>query len=70
MGEGVRLQSDPVPVILGTEPHPRLWSRRCHTLTNPVEVQYRLQRSGDCQRKLVGLVEGILIPVGGGHGGG
>ena len=62
-------QSDPVPVILGTEPHPRLWSRHRPTLPSRVDVQCHLHRSGGCLRKLVGLVEEILNPVGGGHGG-
>jgi hypothetical protein len=68
--EGVRPQSDPVPIIPGTEIYPRLWSLRRPTLPSRFEVQYHLQRSGGCRRKLVGLVKEILNPVGGGHGGG
>ena len=68
--EGVRPQSDPVPVILGTEPHRRLWSHHRPTPTSQVEVQCPLQRSGGCRRKLVGLDEGTLCPVGGGRGDG
>ena len=68
--EGVRPQSDPVPVILGTGIHPRLWTRHRPTLPSRVDVQCHLQRSVGCRRKLVGLVEEILNLVGGGHGGG
>ena len=71
--EGVRPQSDPVPVILGTGIHPRLmWTRHRPTLPSRVDVQCHLQRFVGCRRKLVGLglVEEILNPVEGGHGGG
>ena len=68
--EGVRPQSDPVSVIPGTEPHPRLWFCHRPTLPSRVDVQCHLQRSVGCRRKLEGLVEEILNPVGGGHGGG
>ena len=67
--EGVRPQSDPVPVILGAGIHPRLWTRHRPTLPSRVDVQFHLQRSVGCRRKLVGLVEEILNLVGGGHGG-
>ncbi len=68
--EGVRPQSDPVPVILGAGIHPRLWTRHRPTLPSRGDVQCHLQRSVGCRRKLVGLVEEIVNPVGGGHGGG
>lgn len=67
--EGIRPQSDPVPVILGTEIHPRLWSRHRPTLPSRVDAQCHLQRSVGCRRRLLGLVGEILNPVGGGHGG-
>ena len=68
--EGVRPQSDPVPVILGTGIHPRLWTCHRPTLPSRVDVQCHLQRFVGCRRKLVRLVEEILNLVVGGHGGG
>ena len=67
--EGVRPQSDPVPVIPGTEIHPRLWFLHRPTLPSRIDAQCHLQRSVGCRRRLLGLVGEILNPVGGGHGG-